>query len=507
MLYTVKAACRGRILAYTKMSTSATKINFSKSSEFTKPVLQLRTAEFKRPDLSKVETREGSDISSVFNTLGTESNNDVFPPRFVELKKKLIKNPEAVKESWVRLKKSLKEKIDQIEKQGPDIVPSIDYNELETLNHSKRADVLEKGCVVVRNVFSREEGRKFKTDVDEYVKANPQTKGFPQDKKVVYELYWSKSQVRARSDPRMIKTLNFVNHLWHADEKTEISLDQNLSYADRLRIRNAGDNMFSLGPHADGGGVERWEDEEYSRCYDAIFEGRWEDYDPFDATHRAKAQMSLYPTAGACRVFRTFQGWLSMSDAAPGEGTILFGPFVKEVTAYYMLRPFFDENDELDFSTTKFPGTVIGKAQEFNDKTHPDLDLQKLMVSIPKVQPGDAVFWHCDLIHAVDPVHKGTADSSVMYIPSVPLCELNARYFQLQRESFLNGFAGPDFPGFPSGVGEREHVGRADATYAYNVGGRDALQELCLEPFDVKSSYSEGTKSVIKKCNDILFQR
>lgn len=478
----------------------------SQSTRVQNPVLKLRTAQFKRPDLSKIEVREGSDISSTFSSLLPVENADVYPPRFIDLKKTLIKNPEAVQASWLRLKKSLKEKIDMVEKEGPSIVPTIDYRELEKLDPEKRADILEKGCVVVRNVFPRVEGRKFKTDLEEYIKANPQTKGFPHDKKVVYELYWSKSQVGARADPRMIKTLNFINHLWHAHDEAEIDLDQNMSYADRLRIRNPHDSLFSLGPHADGGGIERWEDEEYSRCYDAIFEGRWEEYDAYDATHRAKAQMSLYPTAGACRVFRTFQGWLSMADVAPGEGTILFGPYVKEVTAYYMLRPFFNEKDELDLSSGKFPGSVIGKAQEFNDKSHPDLDLSRLMVSVPKVSPGDAVFWHCDLIHAVDPVHNGTSDSSVMYIPSVPLCELNAHYFQQQRESFLSGVPAPDFPGFPTGVGETEHQGRADANYAYDIGGREALQELGLEPFTIKPSYTEGTKRVIEKCNDIMFQ-
>lgn len=469
------------------------------------PVLKLRTTQFKRPDLSSIEARAGSDISSVFNTLGDVST-DIFPPRFIDVKKNLVKNPKALHESWISLKKTLKEKIKEVETKGSDVIPSIEYKDLENLDPKARADVLDKGCVIVRNVFTKEEGRRFKTDVDNYVETNPQTKGFPQDKKVVYELYWSPSQVKARSDPRMMKTLNFVNNLWHAEPQTEICLDQNLSYADRLRIRNAGDSMFSLGPHADGGGVERWEDPEYSSCYQPIFDGEWEKYDPYDATHRAKAQMSLYPTAGACRVFRTFQGWLSMSESGPGEGTILFGPFVREVTAYYMLRPFFNENDELDLSDSKFPGTVVGKTQEFNDITHPDLELSKLMVSIPKVEPGDAVFWHCDLIHAVDTVHNGSSDSSVMYIPSVPLCELNARYFQLKRESFFEGFPGPDFPGFPTGVGETEHEGRADANYAYGIGGRDALQEFCLEPFDKKQNYSEGTNTAIDKCNDILFQ-
>ena len=83
------------------------------------------------------------------------------------------------------------------------------------------------------------------------------------------------------------------------------------------------------------------------------------------------------------------------------------------------------------------------------------MDLNNLMVLVPKVEPGDMVFWHCDLVHAVDPVHIGENDSSVFYIPSVPLCGINVEYAFLQREAFLNGLAGPDFPGFPHGTAPR----------------------------------------------------
>ena len=34
------------------------------------------------------------------------------------------------------------------------------------------------------------------------------------------------------------------------------------------------------------------------------------------------------------------------------------------------------------------------------------------MISVPKVYPGDAVFWHCDVIHAVEVEHNGTSDSA-----------------------------------------------------------------------------------------------
>lgn len=90
-------------------------------------------------------------------------------------------------------------------------------------------------------------------------------------------------------------------------------------------------------------------------------------------------------------------------------------------------------------------GGFPGKGLEFNNKTQPELDLKSIMVLPPKIEPGDMVFWHFGLIHLVDPIHTGSQDTSVVYIPSAPLCKLNANYMYCQREAFLKGLAGPDF--------------------------------------------------------------
>lgn len=42
-------------------------------------------------------------------------------------------------------------------------------------------------------------------------------------------------------------------------------------------------------------------------------------------------------------------------------------------------------------------------------------------------------------IHAVDSIHAGKSDSSVLYIPSCPLTELNAHGLARQRDAFLKG--------------------------------------------------------------------
>ncbi|CAF5062737.1 unnamed protein product, partial [Rotaria socialis] len=91
---------------------------------------------------------------------------------------------------------------------------------------------------------------------------------------------------------------------------------------------------------------------------------------------------------------------------------------------------------EID-TTSIWQGAIPGRGQEMNDKLHPHLQLSTSMIPIPKIRPGDMVLWHCDTMHAVDSIHRGQSDSSVFYIPAVPLCEMNVKYLAQQRDAFL----------------------------------------------------------------------
>lgn len=217
---------------------------------------------------------------------------------------------------------------------------------------------------------------------------------------------------------------------WHTrtNPNALVSLSTPLAYADRLRIRQPGDASFALGPHQDGGSVERWMPEGYGRggTYDAVLAGDAEcRYDPWDASARVDAVHDLYGGLGACSAFRMFQGWLSMSAAGPGEGTLLVAPLLKLATWYALLRPFFrprrvlvdlddDDDDKAgrrdeflapenweftagDGMTSEMPGATPGYGMEFPRLAmHPHLELDRTMVHIPRVRPGDFVAWHCD---------------------------------------------------------------------------------------------------------------
>lgn len=116
------------------------------------------------------------------------------------------------------------------------------------------------------------------------------------------------------------------------------------------------------------------------------------------------------------------------------------------------------------------------------------------MTHMPTVAPGDYVSWHSDTIHAVDSVHNGSEDSSVLYIPACPLTTRNASFLAEQRDTFLNGKPGPDYGG---GVGETKHVGRLGRGHVAKIGGEDGLRSMGFAGFD-------GEGETVKEANRLL---
>jgi len=189
---------------------------------------------------------------------------------------------------------------------------------------------------------------------------------------------------------------------------------------------------FVLGAHVDGGSVERWEPDGYGLggVYDKIWQRKCEEYDSWESSSRLRVESDFYSCARAFSMFRMFQRWLSMSNTGPGGGTLLVNPLFTLATAYFLLSPFFSpRNSNADLSGfldegnwqldrehgSILQGATLSCAQELNTVLHPHLELSKSMIHIPDVRPGDYVAWHCDSIHAVDKIHNGKGDSSVVY--------------------------------------------------------------------------------------------
>ncbi|GAB1317781.1 DUF1479-domain-containing protein (Fragment) [Madurella fahalii] len=475
------------------------------------------------------------DISDSFASLSGRKAQPL-PDRFRELKLRLVDGHEdAIIASWERLLEVLKKENEIIANAGSAIIPEVRFSHLQADIDSNKPEIKKRGVAVIKGVIPEDEARAYKFEIEEYVRQNPQTRGFPQDEPQVLELYWSTPQVRARGHPRLLRAQTaLMTSLWRAsDGASAVSLRTPLCYADRLRIRRPGDARFALGPHQDGGSVERWEEDGYGRggVYEAVFRGSWDaappdapyaPYDPYDASDRVRATTDLYGGLGASSMFRMFQGWLAMSKVGPGEGTLLVNPLVKEAGVYSLLRPFFrarrtlaevggEKERFLEAGNWEFTGgekmgselqgAVPGCGQEFPDGEHPHLELERTMVHVPEVRPGDYVVWHCDTIHAVDKKHGGNSDSSVLYIPVCPTTEASAQYVARQRAAFLQGTPAPDFPG---GEGESHHIGRATEAYVKKYCDPVGMQAMGLEKLPVPEDETPGAKAAVRLANAIL---
>ena len=118
---------------------------------------------------------------------------------------------------------------------------------------------------------------------------------------------------------------------------------------------------------------------------------------------------------------------------------------------YLLLRALQDDVPEDDLC-----GAQPGRALSVHPRWH--RLLLDALTPIPLMEPGDAVFWHTDVVHAVEDEHRGTDYSNVMYIGATVGCEKNTAYLPKQASAFLSGRTPPDFP--PDDF-EVDFVGRA----------------------------------------------
>ncbi|KAF8467846.1 hypothetical protein BDZ91DRAFT_782497 [Kalaharituber pfeilii] len=442
------------------------------------------------------------DISSIFPSLYSKRPpNSSLPARFAAIKSSLLAcTPSQLQSSFDSLVNSLESEIAHIQEHGSSVVPTVEFSDLKSAarDATTLAEIQKRGTIVIKNVIPKDEALELKASVRDYIAKNQgRVKAFPPGPSPsVYEIYFSPAQIRARTHPSILSVQRFLIHsLWGGGSASQplegIDTLTPLSYADRLRIRPPGDVQFSLGPHVDAGGVERWEDPTYSSVYASIFSGNWHSYDPFSRAAillREKAALDMYNSPGGCSALRLWQGWLGLSSTGPGEGTLRVYPLLKHSTAYLMLRPFFrpvregDLNGPWTFAdpvTPDLPGAIPTFVQEFSESTHPHLQLSKAMVSVPKVEPGDYVAWHCDEIHALEKRHNGKQDSSVLYIPAIPWSPRNVEYVKRQRDAMEMGGVAPDFPGAGvEGCGEKGWEGQGGWQHVHEGSGEEGKRAL-----------------------------
>jgi hypothetical protein len=140
---------------------------------------------------------------------------------------------------------------------------------------------------------------------------------------------------------------------------------------------------------------------------------------------------SEIPSPAVCSVFRTYQGWTALTPQGPGDGTLRLVPIARGI-AYMLLRALQDDVPEDELCGAQ-PARALSATPEWHGALMPALS------PIPLMQPGDTVWWHPDIIHAVEDHHRGTGYSNVIYIGAAPWCAKNAAYLKRQAAAFMKG--------------------------------------------------------------------
>ncbi len=400
------------------------------------------------------------------------------PDLIRDTKRQIKRQISNVEQTLSEIEEDLRREVETIadaRARGEAIIPELDYKIVREgkVPDTVKAAIRRRGAAVVRKVIPRPQAEAWNQAVGDYLARNDYVNkatrvagdkyfstlksGRPQ----IFGIYWSKPQIEARQSVPLAETRAFLNRLWRyeRDGETHFDPDRECTYADRLRRREPGDASLGLSPHMDAGSVERWLDPAYSQVYRHVFSGHWRAYEPFDGAWRTETEE--IPSPAVCSAFRTFQGWTALTSQGPGDGTLQLLPIARAIV-YLLLRPL-----AKDVPEDELCGAVPGRALSLIESWH--ALLKPAITPIPLVEPGDTVWWHTDIIHAVEDEHKGRGYSNVIYIGAAPYCAKNAAYLERQKTAFLAGASAPDFAAENF---EIEFEGRATADDLTELGKR-----------------------------------
>jgi len=306
--------------------------------------------------------------------------------------------------------------INVLKAKGETVWPVIPFDDVKSgrVSEAQRAAIKRRGCAVIKGHFPREQALGWDQSMLAYLDLNrfddvykgPGDSFFgtlEASRPEIYPIYWSQAQMQARQSSEMAQVQSLLNRLWtfESDGKQWFDPDVSVIYPDRIRRRPPGTTSKGLGAHTDSGALERWLLPAYQQVFASVFNGDIDSYDPWHAAHRTEVEEYTVDNTTKCSVFRTFQGWTALA---------ALNVFVLPIS----------------------------------EKWHPLLI--EALTSIPALEAGDSVWWHCDVIHSVAPVDNQQGWGNVMYIPAAPLCEKNLAYARKVKVALENGASPGDFP-------------------------------------------------------------
>ena len=343
--------------------------------------------------------------------------------------------------------------INALKNKGEPVWPVIPFADVKngTITAEQREAVKRRGCAVIKGHFPREQALAWDNAMLDYLALNQFDDVYkgPGDnffgtlmasRPEIYPIYWSQAQMQARQSEEMAQVQSFLNRLWtfESNGKQWFNPDVSVIYPDRIRRRPPGTTSKGLGAHTDSGALERWLLPAYQQVFARVFDGNVDKYDPWNAAHRTEVEEYTVDNTTRCSVFRTFQGWTALSDMIPDQGLLHVVP-IPEAMAYILLRPLLDDVPEDELC-----GVAPGRVLPISEKWHPLLI--EALTSIPALEAGDSVWWHCDVIHSVAPVKDQQGWGNVMYIPAAPMCEKNLAYAKKVKVALETGASPGAFP-------------------------------------------------------------
>ncbi len=375
--------------------------------------------------------------------------------KYISNAKQQLRQHSQIEQAFDNVRSALCPAVDEVANlhaKGISVVPELSYKAIAagSVSASDIDKIKQRGCVIIRNVFSARQAEEWNDELGNYLDTNNYLErakekagldtyfGDLKDAKPqIYGVYWSKPQVMARQAESMAITKRFLNGLWDTDAPAgpEFDPDHDYAYADRTRRRAPGDTTLGLSPHMDAGSYERWVDPAFQKIYANVFSGNIDRYDPWAAAYRT--QTREYDSPAVSSMFRTFQGWTALTEQGPGDGTLELLPVANSI-AYVLLRALQSDVPDNELCLAK-PGRALGVNQQWHPELMPGI------IPIQTVAPGDTVWWHPDVIHAVGNEHRGDDYASVIYIGASPACTKNKAYALKQAKAFKAGLSAPDF--------------------------------------------------------------
>jgi hypothetical protein len=346
---------------------------------------------------------------------------------------------------------------------GLPVVPEIDMSDVlaGTVPSTTVDAVRVTGCAVVRGTVERAEAEAWDAELADYLTRNAFRSRFEAANAEaatgsrIWGVYWSRPQVLARQHERMAAARRFLNGLWRAESHGTrwFDPDTDIGYPDRVRRREPGATSRGLACHLDSPAAGGWRIVENQQVFEPLLRDGADAHDPWDAAHRTGFEVTS-PVGST--VFRTFQGWTALSDMQPSDGVLHLAP-VPAAAAYRVVHGI---AGELGLDGEPVPAPVRDRGDEL---------VERALVPIPAVAPGDTVWWHGDVYHSVADAANDTRWGNIMYIGIAPRCERNDAYGVDHFDRFVRGASPRDFPAEDY---EADFVGRAGPADLSPLGRR-----------------------------------